>query len=140
MPAVYEKLGIRFQYPENWTLDEIEALEGNDAVTLYSPGGGFWSIMVHPQGAHPAELVEAALEAMREQYDDFEAERVAESVAGRDLVGYDMHFFCLDLTNTAVVRGYATEQATYVVFYQADDTEFPGVERVFQAITLSLLR
>lgn len=140
MPAVYEKLGIRFQYPENWTLDEIEALEGNDAVTLYSPGGGFWSIMVHPQGAQPAELVDAALEAMREQYDDLEAESVAESVAGRDLVGYDMHFFCLDLTNTAVVRGYATEQATYVVFCQADDTEYPGVERVFQAITLSLLR
>jgi hypothetical protein len=140
MPAVYEKLGIRFQYPENWTLDEIEALEGNDSVTVYSPGGGFWSIMIHPQGTPPAELVDAALEAMREQYDELDVESVAETIAGRELVGYDMHFFCLDLTNTALVRGFATEQGTYVVFYQAEDIEFSGIELVFRAITLSLLR
>ena len=27
MPAVFDKLGIRFLYPENWTLDEQEAFE-----------------------------------------------------------------------------------------------------------------
>lgn len=140
MPAVYEKLGIRFQYPENWTLDEVEALEGNNSVTLYSPAGGFWSIMIHPQGTPPAELVEAALAAMRQQYDDLDADPVAETVEGRDLVGYDMNFFCLDLTNTALVRSFSTERATYVVLYQADDLEFADIELVFRAITLSLLR
>src|SRR5262245_3524767 len=98
MPAVYEKLGIRFQYPENWTLDEVEALEGNNSVAVYSPGGGFWSIMIHPPEASPEDLVEAALNVMRQQYDELDAESVAETLAGRRLVGYDMNFFYLDLT------------------------------------------
>ena len=37
MPAVYEKMGIRFMYPDNWTLDEEEALHGNQSVSVYSP-------------------------------------------------------------------------------------------------------
>ena len=140
MPAAYEKLGIRFQYPENWTLDEIEALEGNNSVTVYTPNGGFWSIMIHPPGTSPAELADAALEAMREQYDDLDVESAAETVAGREFVGYDLNFFYLDLTNTAMLRCFATERATYVVFYQADDREFADVGLVFRAITLSLLK
>ena len=39
MAAIFDKLGIRFQYPENWTLDESEALAGDQAVTVFSPGG-----------------------------------------------------------------------------------------------------
>jgi hypothetical protein len=140
MPAVYEKLGIRFQYPENWTLDEVEALEGNNSVAVYSPGGGFWSIMIHPPEASPEDLVEAALNVMRQQYDELDAESVAETLAGRRLVGYDMNFFYLDLTSTALVRSFATERAAYVVFCQADDREFADIELVFRAITASLLK
>ena len=61
MPAVYEKLGIRFLYPENWTLDEQEALEGETTVALYSPSGGFWSIMLYEKTVDPAELALTAL-------------------------------------------------------------------------------
>ena len=39
MPATFNKLGLRFTYPENWTIDESEALEGAAAVTVFSPGG-----------------------------------------------------------------------------------------------------
>ncbi len=39
MPRVYDKLGIRFLYPDNWTLDEDEAIQGNRSVTALSPGG-----------------------------------------------------------------------------------------------------
>ena len=39
MPAVYDKLGIRFNYPENWRLDESEALEGAATVTVYTTLG-----------------------------------------------------------------------------------------------------
>ena len=28
MPAIFDKLGIQFLYPENWTLDEQEAMDG----------------------------------------------------------------------------------------------------------------
>lgn len=140
MAAVFDKLGVHFLYPENWQLDESEAMDGNQVVTVYSPGGSFWSLMIHPLGTSPAKLAATALKAMRQQYDELDAEEVTDEVAGRDLVGYDMNFYCLDLTNTAQVRSYATDEAAYVIFCQADDREFAEIEPVFRAITISLLR
>ena len=77
---------------------------------------------------------------MRQQYDELDAEEVHETVAGHELVGYDMNFYCLDLTNTAQVRSYRTDDAAYVVFCQADDREFAEIEEVFRAITMSFFR
>ena len=105
MPQQYNKLGIRFQYPDNWTLDEQEALEGNRSVTVLSPGGGFWSVALHPSSADLPPLIEAAVTAMREVYPQLDCEAVEDSIGGRPMSGYDMNFYCLDLTNTACVRG-----------------------------------
>ncbi len=140
MAAIFDKLGIRFLYPENWKLDESEALEGNQVVTVYSPGESFWSVMIHPPTATPEKLAATALKAMRQQYDELDADEVHETVAGQDLTGYDMNFYCLDLTNTAQVRTYSTPEAAYVIFCQAEDREFAQIEKIFQAITISLLR
>ena len=139
MPSHYDKLGIHFQYPDNWNLDEIEARDSGNSVTVYSPGGAFWSITIHPASQSPQKLADAALAAMRNEYDELDAEAVAETVAGQDLTGWDMNFYCLDLTNTALVRGFRTDEATYLIFCQADDREFDEVEQVFAAITRSLL-
>jgi hypothetical protein len=139
MPAVYEKLGIKFHYPENWTLDEGEALEGEQSVSVYSPAGAFWSVMVHPHSQAPQELVDAALQTMKQVYGDLDAEAVEETIGDVDLVGCDINFYCLDLTNTAAVRCGRTARATLLVFWQADDRELGEVEAVFRAITLSLL-
>ena len=140
MAANFDKLGIHFQYPENWQLDESEALQGNQVVTVYSPGGAFWSVMIHPPTASPETLAATALQAMREQYDELDAEEVHENVAGQDLIRYDMNFYCLDLTNTAQVRSFRAPGAAYVIFCQADDREFADIEVVFRAITTSFLR
>lgn len=140
MPARYEKLGICFEYPENWTLDEKEALEGQESVTVYSPGGGFWSITLHPPDVNPQELVDAALVAMRQVYQDLDAEPVIEQVGPLEMVGCDMNFYCLDLTNTAMVRGFSTPLATLLVFFEAEDREFEQIEPVFRAMTRSLLQ
>ncbi|HVU85926.1 MAG TPA: hypothetical protein VHD36_01300 [Pirellulales bacterium] len=140
MAALFDKLGIHFLYPESWKLDESEALEGNQVVSVYSPGGSFWSVMIHPSGTAPEKLAATALKAMRQQYDELDAEEVRETIAGQELVGYDMNFYCLDLTNTAQVRSYGTRDAAYVIFCQADDREFAEIEEIFRAITTSLLR
>ncbi len=79
MAAIFNKLGIRFLYPENWTLDESEALEGNQVVTVFSPGGSFWSVMIDPPGTAPEKLAATALKAMRQQYDELDAEEVQET-------------------------------------------------------------
>ena len=139
MPAIYDSLGMRFQYPENWTLDAKEAFEGENSVSVYSPEGAFWLVAVHPAGVDPEELAKTALKAMRKQYEELDSERVRETVAGRELLGYDLNFYCLDLTNTALVRAFRTPGASYLVLCQADDREFDQVEPVFRAITTSLV-
>src|SRR5689334_8974197 len=127
MPAVYRKLGLSFSYPENWSLDEGEALEGNSSVAVYSPGGSFWSVSIHPSDARPRELVKAAVKALRETYDELDAEEVEDSMAGRRLVGADVNFYCLDLTNTAVIRSFAAPDYVCLVLSQADDREFAAI-------------
>lgn len=140
MPAEFKKLGISFQYPDNWTLDEDDARAGRQSVTVYSPGTAFWSVSIHPPGTESTRLAKAALDAMREDYADLEAESAIQTLASREMVGYDMNFWYLDLTNTAVIRCLGNDQATYAVFFQAEDREFDRNRGVFDAITTSFLR
>jgi hypothetical protein len=139
MPAVFEKMGIRFLYPDNWTLDEDEALHGNSSVTVQSPGGAFWSVVLHPPTTDPAKLAATALAALKEEYVDSEAEPVHEQFGDQTLNGYDMNFFYLDLTSTATIRCFRTADATYLILCQAEDLEYVALSQVFRAITTSFL-
>jgi hypothetical protein len=139
MPAVFNKLGISFQYPENWVLDEEDAMAGRQSVTLYSPGGAFWSISIHPPSADAQALARAAVDAMKQEYGEVEAEVIEETIAGQQLVGFDLKFYYLDLISTATVRCVRTSRATYAIFSQAEDRDFDDLGIVFRAITTSLL-
>jgi hypothetical protein len=139
MPCQFNKFGVSFLYPDNWTLDEEDAQDGKQSVTVFSPGGGFWSVSIYPRSAEPARLARAVLRAMQEEYEDVESKAAEETIAGQRLLGYDLSFFFLDFTNTARVRCLRTDEATYTIFYQAEDHEFDQIARVFLAMTTSLL-
>jgi hypothetical protein len=139
MPAKFEGLGIAFLYPDNWTLDDSDAILGRKSVTVFSPGGAFWSVAIHSSSTNLAKLAKAAVETMRKEYSDVEAEEVSETIAGHDLSGYDLNFYCLDLTNTAQIRAASFTNANYILFCQAEDREFEKIKLVFQAISTSLL-
>ena len=139
MPAEYSKMGARFSYPENWTLDTDELNEKGNSITVYSPGGGFWSLGVHPAGTNAGQLAAEALEAMGEEYEHLESREISETNAEDILVGYDLNFFYLDLTSTAKIRCVSRSGATYAIFCQAEDREFEQIGEVFRAITASLL-
>ncbi len=138
--ALFDKAGIRFQYPENWTLDESDALGGQRSVALYTPGGGFWSVIIHPPGEHIERLLDTAVKAMRKEYKELDVEPVIENLGDVQLEGYDLNFYCLDLTNSALLRVAQSSDATLLIMYQAEDREFDAIGKVFQAITISLLR
>ena len=140
MPLEFNKLGVRFQYPDNWTLEEDAALADCQSVSVSSPDGAFWTLSIHPQAAKPAQLAQAAVKAMREEYNELEAEEIVEVIAGHELVGHDLNFYYLDLTNTACIRCIQGEQATYSIFFQAEDREFARVREVLRAITTSFLQ
>jgi hypothetical protein len=145
MPAVYDSLGVRFMYPENWTLDDGSDDESppdarQNSVTVYSPGGAFWSLSIYPPNNSVTDLAAEVMRAMRSEYDNLDVATVSEGVEGQDLVGYDLNFIYLDLTNTAAVRALATGRATYVIYYQSEDRELANIKAVFDAMTASFLR
>jgi hypothetical protein len=139
MPAVYDKMGITFQYPENWELDERDALQGERGVTVYSPGGAFWSVLLQPANVDPMQAARTALAALRKEY-ELDAEEARETIGPRELVGYDANFYYVDLTNTAYIRALRTPSTTYLILCQAEDGELREVEAVFRAMTTSLIR
>jgi hypothetical protein len=139
MPAKYQNGAIAFQYPENWVLEEDGLLAETPAVTVNSPGGGFWSVVAAPLSADPLNLIASILDAMKQEYEGLEVETVQENLAGQELSGYDLNFFCLDLTNTAQIRWAQCNGVVYTIFCQAEDREFERVARIFQAMTYSLL-
>jgi len=140
MPAVFHRHGIHFQYPENWTLETDEGAKGCRGASVYSSGGGFWAVTVHPREEDPRALAKAALETIKREYDELDSEPASEKIGAHELAGYDLNFYCLDLTNTAWIRGFRTAKSTLLVICQAEDREFDQVADVFRAITASLLR
>lgn len=139
MTSEYIKDGIQFQYPENWEMEENKADLECRTVSLQSPSGAFWSVSTHPRSADPRQLIEAATKAIQDDYEQVEFEDLTETIADHELLGRDINFYCLDLTNTACVRCLPSNQATYTIFYQAEDRDFKEKAPIFLAITTSFL-
>jgi len=136
----FHRLGIDFSYPDSWSLDTDDARDGRVAVTVHTPEGGFWSVSGHAPGGRAADLAEAVVAQMRHEYRDLDAEPAAEEVAERTLSGFDLNFYCLDLTNTARVRTLETPTAVWLLLCQAEDREWDRVAPVFAAMTTSFVR
>ena len=140
MPSEYNKSGIRFQYPDNWQLEESDTSADCQTVSVYSPGGAFWAVARHTRLADTKELAQAAVEALREEYAEIEVEAASDTIADHELVGYDLSFYYVDLTNTAWVRSLRADKSTFTIFYQAEDREMKEIQAVMQAMTISFLR
>lgn len=139
MSGVYAKSGIQFQYPENWTLEEAEDDEASTQLTVSSPNTAFWSLSVYPGLRDVRLLLEEVLQAMQAEYPELEYEQADQWIEKHPLVGYDINFYYLDLTNTAFVRVFQYHDATYLLLSQTEDHELEIAEPVFQAMMLSLL-
>jgi hypothetical protein len=135
----FNRLGLAFDYPDSWAVDIGDSDGRHAAVTVQSPEGGFWSLSGHAPGGDAAELSGAVLGQMREEYRDLDSEAATDVVAGHRLAGFDMNFYCLDLTNTAQVRTLETPDAVYLLFCQAEDREWDRIAPVFAAMTASFV-
>jgi len=111
----FDRFGLAFDHPDNWAVDTEDSKGRYATVTVFAPAGAFWSISGHALGGDPAALAEAVVSQMREEYRELDAEPAAEDVAGHRLVGIDINFYCLDLTNTAQVRTLTTPEAIYLI-------------------------
>src|SRR5688572_3072390 len=96
MTATFNKAGIRFQYPENWEIIDENVAERPRTVSLQSPGGGFWSLMVYDPGVEANTLLRETLDQMRTEYENLESSVTFEQFDELEATGYEMFFYCLD--------------------------------------------
>jgi hypothetical protein len=137
MAAQFAEEGIRFRYPENWRL-EREDNESGWTVLVQGPETAFWMVCFRDDMPSPAEMADAALEALREEYPELEAEDCFDSLAGQPATGHDIRFFSFDLTNTCWTRSIYSGRGTLLVMWQANDLELEHAEPVLRAIGASL--
>jgi hypothetical protein len=139
MTASYDKAGLRFLYPENWKITEEHLTEPPLSVTIESPGGGFWVVMVYDEDIEPAMLVDQAVESMRDEYEEVEISPFERPFGEVAATGRDLWFYCLDFvvhSRVFVVRGLGK---TMLTMWQAEDRDFESLEPVFNAMLTSLL-
>jgi hypothetical protein len=137
MAARFDDGGIRFQYPENWRLEREE----NDTgwtISLQSPGTAFMMVCLREDMPTPDQVAEAALDALREDYPELEADDCVDNLAGQPAIGHDIRFISLDLTNTCWTRSFYSAEGTVLVLCQANDLELEEHEPVLRAICKSL--
>jgi len=138
--AQFAKFGISFQYPDNWVLDEEDALSGNKSITVFSPDGYiFWSIAVRDKENDPERLVEGIVNALRQDYDTLETHDSTLVVGEHEMPGTDMHFYCNEMVVTARANWIKTDQCVLILYIQGEDRSLARTEDVLKAMTTSLL-
>jgi len=140
MPAVFSQSDLRFEYPENWSIDESDKESEGEQVVVSSPETAFWHLSKHSPDIELELLFDEALAALRTEYHDIEVEPASERLEDQEFEGFDVSFICLDLTNTCWLRACRTPSATLLLICQAEDREFARVSPVFQAMLASVLR
>lgn len=143
----YEKNGIYIAYPENWTLQEENMESKNGSLMLNSPQGAFWILRRHPLGTDKDELAGEVLRTMREQYDELEFEKIDRKINGFDVTGFEMNFYSLDWTCTAMVYCFEHGDSLYALFRQSGDQmiitgneDSIPLEKVLEAISFSMMQ
>ena len=84
MTATYEKSGLQFMYPENWSLAEDDMQATPRTVSVQAPTGAFWSVDIYPFGIDIEQLLDQIVATMKEEYNDLEAEPVPRSAIRLD--------------------------------------------------------
>jgi hypothetical protein len=138
MTAEFHDFGLRFLYPENWTLVRDADRSGPRSISVHSPQGAFWAVTVD---SSPAEgLLDQVVESIRQEYEDVEVEPVERSLGTRMLRGVELRFYCLDLLVTAQVLECPACEQPMVFLLQGENRDFEDLVRVFDAISLSCLQ
>jgi hypothetical protein len=137
MPKTFSENGIEFHYPDNWVPDQDE-IDHGWVVTVQSPSTAFVLVCLRNDEIAPDDLASEALDELREEYDNVEADEVTSTLCRQPAVGYDARFFSFDLTNTCRIRAAQTQHGSLLVMSQMTDLDEEIYEPVMAAIVASL--
>lgn len=133
----YQRHGVRFQFPSDWTLSEQSNHE-ETTITVQSDGTSFWTLMLLKSRPDPETVLETVVEAFEQDYEEVDVATAIDNLAGVPALGRDLDFVCYDLVNSATVRAFQNTDVTVMVLYQATDHELLTTRDQLLAITSSL--
>lgn len=137
----FDRDGVHFQYPTNWTAelsDGEDAGESGWTVTVQSPQTAFLLVSLRPELADPAELADQTLDVLKAEYKELDAENAVETFAGLPAVGHDIDFLTLDTPITCWTRCVGTPAGPLLVMCQASEYDRQQNEPVLRAICASM--
>lgn len=140
MPASYDRDELKFQYPDNWKIDEDPARGIPRTISVTAQNGAYWSAMIYELSSSSEEdLKREYVRTLQREYEDFEFEPVEVVIGGERLDALDMQFYCLDFLvhSRLIVRQIGKHRV--LIAWQAEDRDFDALEAVFAAITYSAM-
>lgn len=134
----FDSHGVRFRYPENWTLVDDSSDEKVE-ITVQSDGTAFWTVAAFAGGVSPEELLESAVDAYRGDYPGLDV-YPSETVEGPygPVVSREVEFVCLELIAMARVAAWRSGGQTVMTLYQAADVELESRRPLLEAMAASL--
>ena len=137
LQEVYQGHGVGFRYPAAWELSEQRA--GNEVtITVSSAETSFWSVVLCSDAPRPEDLIESALEAFRDEYEELDIYDAQASMCRRPTIACDLEFVCLELINSAFLRAFRAGSLSVLVLYQGTDYELEDTQQILEAISASL--
>lgn len=138
MLKLFTRDGVAFQYPGNWAI-ETEEDDGGWTASIGSPGTAFFVVSLRPDNQTPAQVVDDALDAMKAEYKELEAEPVVESVGGFPAVGHNIDFLTLDTSITAWSRCAGLAEGNLLILAQVSELDRRLYEPVLKAMLGSVV-
>ena len=137
MQGIYDSNGVRFRFPKHWELHE-EHSDNQLSITVSSPDTSFWTLSLFFNPLQENELIETALDAFREEYEELDIYPVEETVCRRESIARDLEFVSLELINSAFLRAFRTDHFSALILYQGTDKELKLTREQLEKISLSL--
>lgn len=140
MPGSFSGFGVEFLYPENWKIHEAQDPEMGDipGVMLETPEGAFFSLNRYAGIDDSAAVIDQALEAMREEYQEMEVREYDDPLAAAKDSALELDFYYLDLLITARLLAIRDRGDVLLVQIQGESRDFDKLEPVFSAMLKSL--
>ncbi len=138
MISKFERDGIRFQYPSNWSLETEEESAGGWSVSVQSPETAFLLISLRPDADNAAELADSTLDALKAEYKELDDTNAVGTFAGQVAIGHDIDFLTLDVPVTCWTRCAQTFAGPLLVMCQVSEPEREKNEPVLRAICASM--
>lgn len=134
--ATFANEVVQFAYPMNWTREVDDSDEGV-AVTLQSPGVTFAIVGIYPAELDPEDLVEQAVESLRDEHPSLEVEEVLGKLKGEH-VEMEAIFISLDVVSYCWLRSWRLAETSLLVMVQSIEPEAKMGKAIFQAICRSV--